>query len=309
MWRYTWRRIFAMIPTLLIIVFVVFFILNLMPSSPGRIILGLQASQEQVDALNETLGYNRPVPVRFLKYVADMFRGDFGTSYTSGRPVADILVKKFPTTLKLSIISVALSSFLGITVGMISAIRSNTVLDRSLTISSLFFASVPTFWLGLIFMLIFSLTLHLLPSSGVSSWKSYVLPVLTLSLPEAAYLSRLTRASMLEAISQDYIRTANAKGAGEMRIMLIHAFRNALMPVITEIGMGFAWLLGGSVVVENVFGLPGIGQNLLAAINKKDVPVVMASVLMISLAFMLIMLIVDLLYALIDPRIKNQYRK
>ena len=306
--KYIVKRILSMIPAILIIIFVVFFILSLTPSSPAQIMLGLKATPEQVDALNEELGYNRPVLVRYADYVWDALHGDFGVSYQSQRPVFDILMPKFPTTLTVAILSVAVAAAIGIPLGLLSSIKPHSIGDNTLTVISLFFASVPNFWLGLMFMLIFSLTLGWLPSSGIGTWKHYVMPVLTLALPSAAYISRLTRTTMLDALGQDYIRTAKAKGAKLPRVTFLHALRNAMMPVVTQLGMSFAGLLGGAVVVEIMFGMPGFGDTIVDAIKAKDVPIVMGAVLFLSVTFMLIMLIVDIIYAFIDPRVKAQYQ-
>lgn len=294
-----------MIPALLIIIFVVFLILSRIPSSPGRIILGIQATEEEVESINEGLGYNRPLPVRYVDFIAKALRGDLGTSYISGRPVIDVLTSKMPVTLRMALISVFFSSLIGIPLGILSSIRPNSVADNVLTTLALFFASVPTFWLGLMLMLVLSLFWRLLPSSGVGTWQHYVMPALTLVLPSAGYLSRLTRATMLDTIGQDYIRTAKAKGAPKPRVLFFHALRNALMPVTTSLGMSFAGLLGGTVIIEVVFGLPGLGNEILTAINNKDIPIVIAAVSLLSLAFMVIMLFVDIIYAVIDPRVKD----
>lgn len=303
--RYLVKRLLFIIPALLIITFVVFFILSLMPSTPGRIILGIQATEEQVEYINEQLGYNRPLLVRYGEFLFNAVRGEFGESYISSRPVIDMLTAKMPVTIRMAVMSIVLVALLGIPLGILSAIKPGSVLDNCLTTLAMIFASVPTFWLGLMLMLLFSRILGWLPSSGVGTWKHYVMPTATLVLPSMAYISRLTRATMLETIGQDYVRTAKAKGAGKSRIMFLHALRNALMPVVTSLGMSFAHLLGGTVIIEVVFGLPGLGNEILQAINKKDIPVVLAAVVILATAFMVIMLVVDVLYALINPRVRD----
>lgn len=308
MLKYILKRILSMIPAILIIAFVVFFILSLTPGSPGRIMLGLKATEEEVQAVNDSLGYNRPLVVRYVNYIWDALHGDFGLSYQSQNPVFDQLMPKFPTTLTVALLAVVTAALIGIPLGVLSSVKPHSVLDNILTVLSLFLASVPSFWLGLVFMLLFSLVLHWLPSSGVGTWQHFVMPVMTLALPSAAYLARLTRSTMLDALGQDYIRTAKAKGAKPARVNFIHALRNAMMPVVTNLGMSFAGLLGGAVVVEIVFGLPGFGSAIVAAIKFKDVPMVMAAVLFLSVTFMLIMLVVDIVYAFIDPRVKAQYQ-
>ncbi len=305
--KYITKRLLVVIPTLLFIIFVVFFILNVTPGDPGRIMLGPTATQEQVDMLNESLGVNRSLPVRYIDYVWDALHGDFGISYTFNVPVTQVLMPKFPTTLKLAILSVLFSALLGIPLGILSAVKKHSVVDNGLTVLALFLASVPGFWLGLMLMLLFSLQLGLLPSSGVGTWQHYIMPVMTLALPSAAFLSRLTRTTMLDSMNQDYIRTAKGKGAGNGRVIFLHALRNALIPVITQLGMNFASLLGGAMITEIVFGLPGFGNAIVAAIKAKDVPLTMFAVIFLSTTFMIIMLVVDLIYAFVDPRIKSQF--
>ena len=305
--KYILKRLLVVIPTLLFIVFVVFFILNITPGDPGRIMLGTTATQEQVDMLNESLGINRPLLVRYVDYIWNALHGDFGNSYTFNVPVTQVLMPKFPTTLKLAILSVCCSALLGIPLGILSAVKKHSLVDHGLTVLALFLASVPGFWLGLMLMLWLSLSLGLLPSSGVGTWQHFVMPVMTLALPSAAFISRLTRTTMLDSMNQDYIRTAKGKGARDRRVIFGHALRNALIPVITQLGMNFAGLLGGAMITEIVFGLPGFGNAIVAAIKAKDVPLTMFAVIFLSTTFMLIMLVVDLIYAFIDPRIKAQY--
>lgn len=307
MGKYILKRLLVVIPTLLFIVFVVFFILNITPGDPGRIMLGTTATQEQVDMLNESLGVNRPLLVRYADYIWDALHGDFGTSYTFNVPVTQVLMPKFPTTLRLAILSVCCSALLGIPLGILSAVKKHSLIDNALTVLALFLASVPGFWLGLMLMLWLSLSWGLLPSSGVGTWQHYIMPVMTLALPSAAFISRLTRTTMLDSMNQDYIRTAKGKGARDRRVIFGHALRNALIPVITQLGMNFAGLLGGAMITEIVFGLPGFGNAIVAAIKAKDVPLTMFAVIFLSTTFMLIMLVVDLIYAFIDPRIKAQY--
>lgn len=307
MGKYIAKRIFIMIPTLLFIVFVIFTILSFIPNSPGRIILGMNVPEEEVVALNEKLGYYDPLPVKYVKYLGNALKGDFGESYKYGKPVFELLMPKFPTTAKLAFLSMLVSAFIGIPVGIISAVKKHTFADQASTVLALLLGSVPGFFLGVVMILLFSLKLHWLPSNGLGTWKNYVMPVLTLALPSAAYLSRMTRTTMLDAMDQDYIRTARAKGCKPMRIVFFHGLRNALMPVVTQLGMSFAGLLGGAMITEQVFGLPGFSQTILQAMQTKDVPVIMGSTLFLSAMFMLIMLLVDLLYALLDPRVGSKY--
>ena len=303
MLRYALKRTLIIIPTMLLIIFIVYFILHLMPNTPGRIILGIQATQEQVDALNDSLGYNDPLPTQYARYIVSALHGDFGESYQYHRPVFDILLPKFPTTLKLAFFSMLVACLLGVPIGVTAAVKKYSAVDMITTVTGLFFASIPTFFLGILMLLLFSLRLEWLPSNGIGSFKSYIMPVLSLSLPSMAFISRMSRSTMLDVINQDYIQTAKAKGCSPMRIIFHHELRNAMMPVVTQVGMDFAALLGGSVIVENVFGLPGFGNVILNAIHAQDAPIIMASIVLLSGLFMLIMLAVDLSYALLDPRV------
>ena len=301
--RYIAKRLLIMIPTMLSIIFIIFFIIHLMPNTPGRVILGISASEEQVIEKNKELGYYDPIPVQYVHYITNALKGDFGVSYQFGRPVFDILLPKFPITFRLAFLSILTASVLGVLLGILSAEKKYSAADVAMTVLALFFASIPTFFLGIIMMLFFSLKLGVLPSSGSGDWTHMVMPVLSLALPSAAFISRMTRSTMLDTISEDYVLTARAKGCSPMRIIFAHELRNAMMPVVTEVGMDFAGLLGGSVIVENVFGLPGFGNIILNAINTKDGPVLMAAVVFLSFMFMLVMLAVDITYALLDPRV------
>jgi len=255
--RYISKRILIMIPTLIFVVFVAFMILTATPSNPGRMLLGPTATPEQVDAVNRSFGLDKPPLVRFAEYCTKLLHGDFGTSYRSQRAVTLILLPKFPRTLQIAVLAVVTSALVGIPFGVLSAVKQNTLADHATTVSALFFGSVPSFWLGLMAMLLFSLKLGWLPSSGVGTWRHLVMPVATLALPSAAYLSRIMRATMLEAVNQDYIRTAKAKGAPTRRQIFGHALRNALLPVVSQLGMSFASLLGGALITESAVPPPG----------------------------------------------------
>ena len=307
MGKYIAKRLLIMIPTLVFIVFVIFCILSCIPNSPGRIILGMNVAEEEVIALNEKLGYYDPLPVKFFKYLTDALQGNFGDSYKYGKPVFQLLMPKFPTTAKLAFLSMMVSALIGIPVGIISAVKKHSLADRASTVLALLLGSVPGFVLGVLMILLFSLKLKWLPSNGLGTWKNFVMPVLSLALPSAAFLSRMTRTTMLDTMEQDYIRTARAKGCRPMRIVFNHGLRNALMPVVTQLGMSFAGLLGGSMIIEKVFGLPGFSETILQAMTTKDVPVIMGSTIFLSAVFMVIMLLVDLLYAVLDPRVGSKY--
>ncbi len=308
MLKYAGKRILMIIPTLILIIAIIFIILSFIPSSPGRIILGMNAKEEQVIALNEQLGWYDSLPVKFIKYLKGIFlEGDFGDSYKHSVPVFDLLLPKFGVTALLALLACAVSALVGIPSGILSAVKKHSVADGVTTVLAMLLGSVPSFFLGVLMILIFSLRLGWLPSNGIKDWTGYIMPVLTLALPSAAYLSRMTRTTMLEALEQDYIRTARAKGCKPSRIIFRHALRNALMPVVTQLGMSFAGLLGGAMITEQVFGLPGFSESILSAIQSKDVPVIMGSTIFIAAMFMVVMLVVDLLYAVLDPRVGAKY--
>jgi peptide/nickel transport system permease protein len=271
--------------------------------------LGQTASEAAVEQLNEQLGYNNPFPVRFGSYIINILRGDFGASYRTGRPVFEDVFNRFPVTLRLSVLAILITVAVGLPVGIYSAVKQYSALDYTFTITAMFFSAFPVFWFGLMMILFFSLKLGWLPSNGADTWKHYILPVITLSLPYLAIILRMTRSTVLETIRQDYIRTARAKGVPESRVIMRHALKNALLPIITLIGMTFGLLLGGAVLTESVFSIPGLGTLIVNAIRMKDIPQVMAAVIFLSTMFCAIMLLVDILYALVDPRIKAIYKK
>lgn len=308
--RFVLKRLLYMIPVLFGVAFLVFAILSLTPGTPGSIILGITASKEDIAALNAEFGYDQPFLTRFFRYIGDIiFHQDLGNSYQSRQPVINDIMARFPNTLLLTILSMSLSAVVGITMGIISAVRQYSVLDHICVIVALVFASIPGFWLGLMLMLVFSLRLGWLPSYGAESLRNFILPTLTISLSSSASLLRLTRSAMLETIRQEYIRTAKAKGASENQIIIKHALRNALLPVVTTLGTGFGASLGGAIIAETVFAMPGMGTLITTAIRQKDIPVVMGSTLFLAFLFSLIILFVDVLYAFIDPRIKAKYQR
>lgn len=307
--RYVIKRLLILIPVLLGVAFIVFLIMSLTPSSPGRIILGVNASQEAVDQLDVQFGYNRPFFIKFADYVVKAVTGDFGNSYLTQQPVFTEIIQKFPTTFTLALAGIFITVIVGIPIGVLSAIKQYSKIDFSATVLAMLMAAVPGFWLGMLLIILFSLKLRVLPSFGIGSWKHYILPAVTLALPSAASVMRMTRSTMLETIREDYIRTARAKGATEKRVIWRHAFRNALLPIITLIAVNFGGLLGSTILIEKVFGMPGIGLLMVNAISAKDVPVVMGCAIFLAMLFCLILLAVDLMYSFIDPRIKDQFSK
>jgi peptide/nickel transport system permease protein len=309
MLRYVLNKILMIIPTMIVVIFLIFLILNITPGNPGRIILGNNVPQEQVDELNHELGVDKPMMVRFGNYMLGVLHLDFGNSYQTQKPVFQTIFAKFPVTLELALISIVFTALIGIPLGIVSAVKEYSALDYSLTVSSLFFASIPGFFLALLMILLFSLKLKWLPSSGYGggSIRYFVLPSLTLILPSAAMIARMTRASMLEVLREDYIRTARAKGASEHRVLTVHAMKPTLLPLITILGMSFAVLLGGALITEIVFGLPGIGSAILTAAKMKDAPMILASAIFLALIYKVTMLLVDILQAAIDPRLKAKF--
>lgn len=306
--KYILKRLILMLPIIVGVTFVIFVILAITPSDPGSIILGGGALQEDVDALNRELGYDRPFFVRFFNYLYDAFiKFDFGKSYMTNQPIIKTLLSKAPISISIALNAIICAAFLGIPIGVLSAVKQYSLLDVIPTSISIFLASVPGFWLGLMLMLFFSLKLGWFPTSGIVTWKGYILPMFALGLPYAAQQMRFTRSSMLETIRQDYIRTARAKGAKERTVIWKHAMKNALMPVVTIMGVNFGALLGGAVVTETLFNIPGLGLYIVNGIKQKDLPVVLGGTIVLGIIFSFVMLTVDLLYAFIDPRIKAKY--
>ena len=307
MWKYICKRLLMLIPVVIGVTFLVFFIMNVKPGDPGRMILGMEASQEAVDAYNEKLGLNQPFLVRYGQFVLDMCRGDLGSSWYSGDPVSKSIVALFPVTFKISLIAMVVALVIGIPIGVVSAVKQYSLLDRILSIFAMVIASTPSFWLCLLLLLIFTVQWHLLPAFGLTTWKHYLMPVFVLGANTLGTCIRMTRTSMLEEIRQDYVRTARAKGVVETRVIVKHALRNSLIPVITSVGTNFSAILGTTVYVETIFALPGLGVYLIDAVNAKDVPIVMGCMVVLSICSVLITLLIDLMHAMIDPRIKAQY--
>ena len=312
MHKYILRRIFMMIPVLIGVTFLVFFIMALRPGDEAAMILGEGATDQAVEQLREELGLNDPLLVRYGKYMADLVRGDMGQSYKNQLDVKDQILTRFPNTLILAIAGMFIALLIGIPVGIISARKQYTLVDRVSMILALIGVSMPNFWFGLVVVMFFSLRLGILPSSGmgeglVPMLLSLVLPALTLGTGAAATVTRMTRSSMLEVIRQDYIITARAKGIKESKITHDHMFKNALIPIITVVGLQFGYLLGGAVLTETVFSWPGLGRLMVDAIKQKDTPLVLGTIIFIAVVFSLVNLGVDILYAFVDPRIRSQY--
>lgn len=310
MWKYVLKRILLIIPVLLGVTCLIFVIMELSPGDPASTILGSSATQEAIDMLNHELGYDRPAIVRLLDYIVRVFtRFDFGESYISRLPVIDSILPCIPVSLQVAFYAVLFSVVVGVPIGILSAVKQYSLLDTIPTVSALFLSALPGFWLGMMLLYAFSLKLGWLPSHGIDSWQCFILPTISLGLPYAAREMRFTRSSMLDTIRTDYVRTARAKGAAERRVIWKHALKNALLPVITVTGTSFSALVGGSVVTESLFSIPGLGTLLVTSIKLKDVPTVMGCTFILAGMCGLILLGVDLLYAAVDPRIKAKYSK
>lgn len=305
MLKYISKRIIYLIPVLIGIVFLVFTIMYFSPGDPAKLILGDRAPEEQVAALRHELGLDLPYYQQLFNYIKNAIHGDFGNSYQLRMPVWDIIKLRFPLTLQLTTFTMLIAVLIGVPVGILSAVKQYSIIDAFSVIFALLMASIPAFWLGMLLMLLFSLNLGWLPSSGYEGVKWLILPSITLGFINCATIMRMTRSSMLEVVRQDFIRTARAKGATEKRVVFRHALKNAIISVITVVGTAFGSSLGGAVVTETVFGLPGMGTQIITAIRQKDNPVVLASVIVIALAFSLVNLIVDILYTYVDPRIRD----
>lgn len=309
MLKYIGKRLLLMIPVILGISFILFAIMDLTPGDPARVILGDFASQAEVDALREEMGLNDNFFVRYGRYIGNAVTGDLQTSYRSGTPVVDEIAARFPVTFKIALLAMFIAVFIGIPVGIISAVKQYSIADISSTMLALLFTSIPAFWLGLILILLFSVKLRLLPAVGSDTWKHLLMPSVSLAAAQMATIIRMTRSTMLEVIRQDYIRTAKAKGAPPKRVVFHHAIKNALLPVITTVGLSMSNLLGGALIIENVFGISGLGTLMVNSVKSKDTPMLIGSVMFAAIAAGIVNLIVDVLYTYVDPRIKAQFVK
>mgnify|MGYP001026052813 CR=1 FL=1 len=298
-----------LIPVILGVTFLVYFILGLTPGDPATLITGGEADEATVEAVREELGLNDPVVVQYARYMWDLLHGDMGESWSTKRDVFKSVMDVMPNTLKLGWWSMVFCIVTSLPIGIISATKQYSIMDNVCMVLALLGLATPNFWLGLMLVLLFSLNLGWVPSGGMSGWNSLILPVFTLGTSDMALLTRMTRSSMLEVVRQDYIRTARAKGVSEKVVIRKHALKNALIPIITAMGLQFGGMLGGAMLTETVFSWPGIGRLMVDAIKSKDTPVVMGCVITITIGVTIINLIVDILYGFVDPRIKAQYKK
>ena len=308
MHRYIFKRLLALIPVVLGVTLIIFVIMDMTPGDPARIVLGNMASDEAVAAFRVEHGLDDPLLIRYFRYIVDMCRGSLGTSYRTNKPVMGELLARFPATFELASASIILAVLVSVPIGTISALKQNSVFDNVGMVVSLVGIAMPGFWLGLLMIIVFSLKLRWLPSGGNKYWYCLILPAVTNGVSCCANIARITRSSMLEVIRQDYIRTARAKGVSRKNVTIKHAMKNCWIPIITVAGLQFGTMLGGSVVIENVFAWPGVGDFLLKSIKMQDTPCVLGAIVMFTIVFSIVNLIVDIMYAFIDPRIKAQYR-
>lgn len=306
--KYIAKRLICMVPVILGVTLLVFFIMNLAPGDPAQMILGEQATPEQIAQLRTQMGLDKPLIVQYFNYIVKLLQGDLGTSYNGGKSVNTEIFACFPYTVKLTIVAAVVSILLALPLGILAAIKQNSWVDNLSMIISLIGVSMPIFWLALMLILVFSLKLGWFPVYGADSWKSIILPAISLGFMNMASIARTTRSSMVETIRQDYIRTAYAKGLDKRKIIMHHAFRNGMLPTITVIGLGIGSMLGGSVLTETVFAWPGVGRLMIQAINGRDTPMVMGCIVLMTVCFSFVNLIVDLLYGAVDPRVRTMYR-
>lgn len=309
MLRYIGKRLLQMIPVLLAVAIITFTLMYFVPGDPVQIMLGDSATPEQYAVVHANLGLDQPYLVRLWNYLTGMLRLDFGNSYMQGSSVAVELVQRFPRTFTLSALSILFTVVIGIPIGIQCAIKANKLSDKIWMFLTMLGNSMPGFWLALLLVLLFSVKLGWLPSNGIGGIKYYVLPVIANSIGSLADIARQTRSSMLEVIRSDYVVTARAKGLAERSVIWWHALPNALIPIITICGSRFGFMLGGTVIIETVFSIPGIGTYMVNGINSRDYPIVQGSIIYIAFIFAFIMLLTDLIYAYVDPRIKAQYMK
>lgn len=304
MLRYILKRLLEVIPTLILITIFVFMFVHLLPGDPARLAAGQDASIETIETIREQLGLNKPLYKQYIEYITGLLKGDLGTSLKTKRPISEEIGLRYGNTIKLAVVSLIWSCIAGVLLGIWSGKNRSKWQDYTGMTIAISGISMPSFWLGFIVIIIFAVNLKWFPTTGAGGWKNLVLPAFTLGTSIAAIIARFTRSSILEVMKEDYIRTARAKGLRENRVVWRHAFRNSMISVITVAGMQFGHLLGGSVVIESVFAYPGLGSYLLDSISYRDYPAIQSLILIFSLHFILINLIVDLLYAALNPEIQ-----
>ena len=302
--RFVLYRVFGMMPILLGVTALVFLMLLVVPGDPAVVYAGIDASADEVERARTALGLDRPIIVRYGAFLVDAVQGDLGTSLWTRRPVLQDIAARIPYTVSLALAALLIVAVVGIPLGILAAVARGTWVDTLVSATSAFGVSLPAFWVGLLLMLLFSVQLGWLPTSGADGWASIVLPAVSLGLAPAAVLAKQTRSAMLEVLGEDFVRTARAKGSPEVSVVLRHGLRNASIPIVTLMGLQMGTLLGGSLVVEMVFAWPGMGRLLIQSINHRDFPMMQGCILLISAGFLVINLVVDALYAALDPRIR-----
>jgi glutathione transport system permease protein len=303
MFRYLVRRLWQMIPILAGVSLGVFAFLHAIPGDPARLLAGPDAALQDIEAVRTRLGLDRPFVVQYVYFVRNALIGDFGRSYRSGEPVSSVVARHFGPTLLLSLASILLATVIGMGIGILQVVRRNTVPDYVSTVVSVTGISTPSFFLGLLLIYLLAVDLRWFPTGGIGGVRSLILPAVTLGAAAAATIARFARSSLLEVLGEDFVRTARAKGLGEHRVLTKHALRNALIPIVTMVGLQFGFLLSGAIVVETVFSWPGLGWLMIQSIEFRDYPVLVAEILLFSLQFLVINLVVDLFYAALDPRV------
>ena len=307
---YVIKRILALIPIFIAVTFVIFSLLQLTPGDPAAIMAGTGAPKEAVEQLREEMGLNDPFFVRYFNYVKDFVtKFDMGTSYETHTPVTERILSALPATVRLALAAILFAVIVGLPIGIVSATRQYSFFDNFFMVIALIGISLPVFWSGMMLIILFSVKLKWLPSSGFQTIRHLILPGITLGMQSAAMIARMTRSSMLDVIRQDYIRTVRAKGLPEIMITFSHVLRNALIPIVTVIGLQFGQLIGGAVLTETIFSIPGIGRLMVQALKNRDYPVILGCVLFISVMFCLVNLVIDVIYAFLDPKIKAQYSR
>jgi peptide/nickel transport system permease protein len=304
MFSYALRRLLSAIPTLLVVSVLVFLMMRLAPGDPALLMAGSEATQQDIEAIREAMGFNDPLAVQYVRWLGDVLHGDLGTTFKSHRPVTEEIVYRYPNTVRLSLVAITFAILIGVISGVVSAVTKVKFFDLLSRVIALFGVSMPFFWVGLMLMLVFAVILGWLPSGGTGGLDHYILPGITLGMLSAGIISRMTRSCLLEVIRQDYVRTARSKGLSERVVIYRHALRNAMIPVITVIGLEFGYLLAGSVITETIFAWPGLGRLLVDAIFSREYFIIQGVILVIAVTFVLVNLVVDVCYGLLDPRVR-----
>ncbi len=304
MLQYVIKRLLSTIPVLIGISLLLFFMLRMLPGDPAQVLAGQMASQEDIELIRHQLGLDRPIHVQYAFFLGRLARFDLGRSARTQNPVTEEIWARLPNTMLLAVVAITLACLFGIPAGIISAVRPYTWIDYVVTSTAIFGISMPVFWLGLMLVVVFAVWLQWLPAGGTGTWRHVILPSFTLAAFVVAFIARMTRSSMIEVLSQDYTTTARSKGLKEQVVVIKHALKNALIPIITVVGLQFGMLLGGAVLTETVFAWPGVGRLIVDSILARDYPVIQGAILVFGLLYILVNLVVDLLYAYVDPRIR-----